>query len=388
MLSSKKGISAPGADLRIDAVTKKDFEDVRFAVGQKLDYLAFSFVRTGQDVGVLTEFLSSLGVSIPIEVKIEKPEALMHFEEILAASDAVMIVRGDLGVETPPEQGPFTQKRSISECRRAAKAVITATQLLDSMMEHPRPTRAEASDVANAILDGTGAVMLSGETAAGKYPVQSVAMMARIAEFSESNIPHAERIYAGRQVRAANAAEASDIANAILDGTSAVMLSGETAAGKYPVQSVAMMTRIAEFSESNIPHDEWIDENHHVRAANAAEAISQATVEIAHELGAKAIVTSTYSGLSARLVARHRPRTPIVAITPKAEVNRQMGLLWGVVPKLVPMCETTDKMIDASAKAVLETGLARVGDTIVITAGAPPGAGQTTNIVQVHVIQE
>ena len=166
------------------------------------------------------------------------------------------------------------------------------------------------------------------------------------------------------------------------------MLSGETAAGKYPVQSVAMMARIAEFSERNIPHDEWLSRDHQTRPPNVAEAITEATVEIAHELGAKAIVTSTYSGLSARLVARHRPRTPIVAITPNPEVSRQMGLLWGVVPKIVPIYKTTDAMIDASTKAVLESGTAQAGDTIVITAGVPPGAGQTTNIVEVHVIKE
>ncbi len=321
-LSSGKGVSLPGARLSIATLTEKDRGDTRFAVEHELDFLALSFVRNARDVIELRRLLVELKSTTPIIVKIEKPEALVQFDEILEATDGVMIARGDLGVETPPEHVPFTQKRLIRECRRVGKPVITATQMLDSMMHSSRPTRAEASDVANAILDGTGAVMLSGETAAGQHPVESVRMMARIAEFAEENLPH----------------------------------------------------------------EEWIYEGHQVRARDSAEAITDATVEMAFELGARAIVTSSYSGVSARLVARHRPRTPIVAITPNPEVHRQMALLWGVIPRLVPFYDTTDEMITVGTRAVVESGIATSGDTIIITAGIPPGAGQKTNMVDVHVI--
>lgn len=320
-LSSHKGINAPGLPLTLPALTEKDRLDVRFAVEQGMDYLALSFVRTAEDVRQLRALLQELGASIPIVAKIEKREALAHFEDILEAADAVMVARGDLGVEIPPEEVPIHQKRIIRLCNRAGKPVITATQMLNSMVNHPRPTRAEASDVANAILDGTDAVMLSAETATGTYPVEAVEMMARIARMAEEALPHRQW----------------------LD------LIGETAA--------------------------------------VAEAISRATVEIAERIGARAIVTLTMSGYTARMIARHRPPMPILAVTPVPATLRRLALVWGVQPALMPAVRTTDEMLGAACQAALQSGLAQPGDLLVITAGVPFGRPGHTNLLKVHRLE-
>jgi pyruvate kinase len=323
-LGAHKGVSAPGANLSLSALTDKDRADARFAVEQELDFLALSFVRSGRDVRALRELLEGLGARIPIVAKIEKAEALDAFGEILQVSDAIMIARGDLGVETPPECVPFAQKDFIQRCNRVGVPVITATQMLNSMIEHPRPTRAEASDVANAILDGTSAVMLSAETATGAYPIESVKMMARIAAIAEERFPYAHFV-------------------------------------------------------QHLQTD---------RALTPAAAISQATVAIASELEAKAIVTSTYSGQTARWVASYRPQTPVIAITPRADVQRQLALAWGVIPMLAPYYLTTDEMIEHAARLAQASGLAGEGDTIVITAGIPISAqaGAQTNMLKVHTL--
>jgi pyruvate kinase len=322
-LSSHKGVAAPGAHLPLSALTEKDREDVKFAVEQKLDYLAMSFVRTGQDVCQLRELLDGLSSKVPIVAKIEKPEALDAFDDVLACSDAIMIARGDLGVEIPAERVPFVQKDLIARCNRAGVPVITATQMLNSMIVNPRPTRAEASDVANAILDGTSAVMLSAETATGEYPIESVQTMDRIAAITEENLPYEEAMHRVR-----------------------------------------------------------ID-----RAQTPAIAISQAAVEIAFELEAKIIVASTHAGSTARWMASYRPKTPVLAITPSAEVQRQLALVWGVIPRLTPYFRTTDELLEVGVELAQASGLAAEGDTIVITAGIPASARYTTNMLKVHVIQ-
>ena len=322
-LGSHKGIAAPGAHLSLSALTDKDRADAAFAVEQQLDFLAMSFVRAGRDVCQLRDMLASKGAAIPIVAKIEKPEALEAFDDILACSDAIMIARGDLGVEIPAERVPFVQKDLIRRCNRAGVPVITATQMLNSMVSNPRPTRAEASDVANAILDGTSAVMLSAETALGEYPVESAAMMARIASIAEQNIDF----------------------------------------------------------EHALEHA-WKD-----RAQSVTTAIGQATVEIAYELSAKAIVTSTYSGHTARWVASFRPRTPVIAVTPRAEVQRQLALVWGVVPMLAPEFDTTDELIRRAEEMAVASGLADYGDTIIITAGIPSGPARQTNMLKVHEVR-
>jgi pyruvate kinase len=320
-LSSHKGINAPGLPLTLPALTEKDRLDVRFAVEQGLDYLALSFVRTAEDVRALRGLLQELGASIPIIAKIEKREALDNIEAILEAADAVMVARGDLGVEIPPEEVPIHQKRIIRLCNRAGKPVITATQMLNSMVSHPRPTRAEASDVANAILDGTDAVMLSAETATGTYPVEAVQMMARIARIAEEAMPHRR----------------------------------------------------------------WLDLIG--EPAEVTEAISRATVEIAEQIGARAIVTSTMSGYTARMIARHRPSVPILAVTPVPATLRRLALVWGVQPALMPAVRNTDEMLGAASQAALQSGLAQPGDLLVITAGVPFGRPGHTNLLKVHRIE-
>jgi len=324
-LSSHKGVSAPGAHLSLSALTEKDRADAKFVVEQQLDFLALSFVRSADDVCVLREMLDELGSDIPIVAKIEKSEALEAFDDILHCGASIMIARGDLGVEMPAEQVPFIQKDLIARCNRAAVPVITATQMLNSMITNPRPTRAEASDVANAILDGTSAVMLSAETATGEYPVGSVQMMARIATIAEAKLPYEQSLH---------------------------------------------QTQMA-------------------KAGTTTAAISQATVEIAYELGAKAIVTSTYSGQTACWVASYRPCTPVVAITPRPETQRRLALAWGVTPMLAPVYNTTDEMIEYADRLARGSGLAEPGDTIVITAGIPmtSGAGAQTNMLKVHVLK-
>lgn len=323
-LTSHKGLNLPGASLRISALTEKDRRDARFAVEQGLDFLALSFVRAAQDILELRELLREWGApDLPIVAKIEKAEAIEAFEEILEVADAVMVARGDLGVETSPEEVPFHQKRIIRLCNRVGKPVITATQMLQTMIEHPTPTRAEASDVANAVLDGTDAVMLSGETAVGAYPVEAARTMARICASAEAHLRSEPFLY-----------------------------------------------------ELGCP------------TASVTEAISRATVEIAAEVGAKAILTATMSGTTARMVARYRPPIPILAATPVPRTQMRLTLVWGVTPVLVPPFATTDEMVVRMVRAAVEAGVVRKGDRVVLTAGIPFGGEGRTNMLKVHVVGE
>jgi pyruvate kinase len=326
LLGSHKGVNLPGANLRISSLTAKDRQDALFAVQQGVDFVALSFVRRPADVVELRNFLQVHDADRPIISKIEKPEALEFFDAILEVSDGVMVARGDLGVETPPEEVPFHQKNIIRAANRAAKPVITATQMLQSMIEHPRPTRAEASDVANAILDGTDAVMLSGETAIGAYPVEAARMMHTIAANAEEHLPHD---HWGR----------------------------------------LLMDKVGQ-------------------ASTVTEAISLATVEIALAVGASAIVTSTMSGATARMVARHRPCMHLIAATPNPTTWRQLALVWGVQPALVDDFGNTDEMIRLTVQAAVELGVVSWGDTLVITAGIPLGGEGQTNFLKVHKVGE
>lgn len=335
-LSSHKGVNLPGADLHISALTTKDRSDALFATEHRVDFMALSFVRRPEDVHELHAFLQSHDADLPVIVKIEKPEALDVFDEILEISDGVMVARGDLGVETPPEEVPFHQKEIIRAANHAGKPVITATQMLQSMMEHPRPTRAEASDVANAILDGTDAVMLSGETAVGAYPVQAVQTMQTIAANAEAHLPR------DRWAQLLTVTER--------DGREG---SGQ-ATSTYP----------------------------------PTQAISQATVEVALAVGARAIISSTVSGTTARMVARHRPSVPVLAATPNERTLHQLALVWGVQPVLVGDYENTDEMIQLTVEAAYEAGSVSRGDLLVITAGIPYGGQGKTNFLKVHTVGE
>lgn len=323
LLGSRKGISAPGVDLQISSMTSKDKIDIDLIRDLDFDYIALSFVRSASDVLELREIMVAKDCNIPIIAKIEKSEAIERLEEIRDVVDGMMVARGDLGIDVPAEEVPMLQKRIIRTCNEAGKPVITATQMLQSMVNHPRPTRAEASDVANAILDGTDAVMLSNETATGKYPVESVLMMKQIAENIEKGFPY--KIWRDKR------------------------------------QTQPMQT------------------------ATVTEAISVASCEVAEQIGARAIVATTTSGYSARQIARHRPRMPIMAATPSVNTQRQLALVWGVECLLVPEFLDTDEMLDTTVKALRPFNLDS-GDKIVITAGVPFGRKATTNLIQVHSI--
>lgn len=330
VLKSNKGLNLPNAALSIPAITEKDWDDLEFALAAGADWVALSFVRTADEVLQLQERiaeLSEFGRPVPVIAKIEKPEALEHIDAIIVAADGVMVARGDLGVETAPERVPMVQKMIIAKCNAAGVPVITATQMLDSMIRNPRPTRAEASDVANAILDGTDAVMLSGETAVGLYPVEAVETMVDIA----------------REV--------------------------EVAQG-----------------------DRWELPSYIQRpVATVTEAVSHATCETAHDLGAAAILSATATGSTAVAVARYRPACPIVAVTPSPMVQRRLLLSRGVWPVLGKRAADTDEMLDGAIEAAVESGLIRRGETVIITAGISPslpGSPGSTDLMKVETIPE
>jgi pyruvate kinase len=323
-LKSHKGINLPGVALSTPAITDKDRDDLAFGIRAGVDYVAMSFVRRAADVLEAKALIAQLGADTPVVAKIEKPQALEDLDAILDATDGVMVARGDLGVELGTEDVPIAQKRIIATANAAGKVVITATQMLESMIENPRPTRAEASDVANAILDGTDAVMLSGESAVGRFPVETVETMARIADFTE------EHGLAAIRTRATAARR---------DG-----------AGTPITRS---LTRVA--------------------------------ASVAEELGCKLIVAFTESGLTAKLVAGHRPQVPVVAVTHDERVYRQLALWWGVVPTLAASTENTDELLAAGEESLKARGLAKPGDTILMLSGHSIAAA-ATNMMRVHTI--
>lgn len=318
-LSSHKGINLPGVQVSVPSLTDKDREDVAFAVDQGLDYLALSFVRRAQDIAELRAMIPK---DLLVVAKIEKDVALNNIESIVRASDAVMVARGDLGVELPFEEVPFAQKRIITLCNRLGRPVITATQMLESMIVNPRPTRAEASDVANAILDGTDAVMLSAETASGQYPRLAVEAMARIILEIESH-PTGRR------------------------------------------------------DDRVMPRD---------GSVSTEQAIAAAAAAAVRMLGAPAMIVFTKSGATARVIASHRPNVPILVLTDVERTYRQLALVWGVIPELVPHCETYDDMLKFALEAVERRGLARPDDRVVVTAGVPFDVPGTTNLLKVETV--
>ncbi len=321
-LTDRKKVNVLGAKLSLPAVTDRDREDIGFAVEHKVDFIAGSFIRSADDLLALRRAVEEAGGDQHLIAKIESAEAVENLDAILRVADSLMVARGDLGVELPPEEVPLVQKRIIEKAVSHGKPVITATQMLESMVERPRPTRAEASDVANAIFDGTDAVMLSAETAVGRHPVQAVRVMARIAERTEEALD-----WAGLLQRRAGAAK-----------------------------------------------------------QRITEAISYATCAAAHDLGAAAIITATTSGHTARMVARYRPRAPIVAATADPRVVGRLTLVWGVLPVLVPRREDTDAIVDAAVEAAMEAGAVKNGDLVAITAGVPAGVPGTTNLLKVQTV--
>lgn len=325
-LKSRKGVSAPQSKLSLSALTEKDREDTEFAIKQDVDYLAMSFVRSADDMRELRWLIRHIGGDVPLIAKIEKHEAIENFDEILEYSDGIMVARGDLGVEIPAAEVPVHQKHIIRSCNAAGKPVITATQMLNSMIVNPRPTRAEASDVANAIFDGTDAVMLSGETASGKYPVEAVQTMVDIAQIAEAHLRESNEVLSWRSQ------------------------------GESGVEGIS-------------------------------DAVSHATSTIARDLDAKLIVTSTWTGYTARRVARERPDPPILCVTPNEKTYYRMALVWGVQPLMVHEFHTIDEMIRVVVNAARrETKLVEQGDIMIIIAGVPFGAGGQTNLIKIHQV--
>ena len=323
LLEARKGVNAPGTNLPISAITEKDRQDLKFACALDVDFIALSFVRTAVDIIELRRLIHAEKKDIPIIAKIEKREAIDNLEDIRDTADGMMVARGDLGIEVQPQNVPMLQKKIIRCCNEVAIPVITATQMLQSMVEHPRPTRAEASDVANAILDGTDAIMLSGETATGKFPVEAVKMMSQISEITEKEF----------------AFDQFDFSNQ----------------GEFDTGSVT-------------------------------QAISTASITVSKITEAKAIVSATMSGYTARQISRHRPRTHIIAVTPLGKTQRQLALTWGVETYLVTDFSETEAMVKETVRTLRKAGL-NPGDRVVITAGVPFGATGHTNLIRVHEIQ-
>ncbi|MDS1030736.1 pyruvate kinase [Bacillota bacterium LX-D] len=323
-LSARKGVNVPGVQVNLPAVTDKDLEDIHFGIKHKFDFIAPSFIRTAGDVLEIRRILEEAGSDMQIIAKIESRSAVNNIDEILQVADGIMIARGDLGVEIPAEEVPLVQKSIIAKCNLIGKPVITATQMLDSMIRNPRPTRAEANDVANAILDGTDAVMLSGESANGKYPVEAVQTMERIAERTEEALDY----------------------------------------GKIHKKYAPNMQK------------------------TVTDSIGHATVHIAWELGAAAIITPTTSGSTARMVAKYRPEVPVIAATHNLSIMRKLTLVWGVVPILVPETDGTDEMISTAVNEAVKSKNIATGDLVVVTSGIPAGITGTTNLLKVHVVGE
>ena len=323
MVGTHKGVNVPGVSMDLPALTAKDIEDLKFGCKIGVDIIAASFIRKASDVLHIRKILEENGgANIQIFSKIENQEGVDNLDEIIKFSDGIMVARGDLGVEIPIEMVPLTQKMMIEKCNLAGKAVITATQMLDSMMRNPRPTRAEASDIANAIFDGTDAIMLSGETANGKYPIEAATTMAKIAQAAEEKINAEER-----------------------------------------------------FMKNKKKH-----------ALNVQNAISLATCSTALELNAAAIITATQSGNTARIVSKYRPGCPVIAVTTNDIVARKLALNWGVFPIVAGRVESTDELIEKSVSISLETGYVKKGDLVVIAAGIPVSFSGTTNMLKVHIV--
>ncbi len=325
-VKNHKGVNVPGVSINLPAVTPKDEADIVFGIENGIDFVAASFIRKAADVLEIRKILEENNAhDVHIISKIENQEGLDNLEEILEVSDGLMVARGDLGVEIPTEQVPLAQKHMIKRCNALGLPVITATQMLDSMMRNPRPTRAETTDVANAIFDGTDAIMLSGETAAGKYPIESVQTMSVIAQAAEGSLDY----------------------EAVL---------------------------------KNIQASKTDD--------TVTYAVSHATVNTAMDLDASAIITATASGFTARKISRFRPCAPVIAATSSDKVRRKMNLVWGVQTVKIDTATSTDEIFDLALEASRDAGLVNKGDLVVMSAGVPVGVAGATNLMKVHLVGE
>jgi pyruvate kinase len=322
-LGEHKGINLPGIPVRVPSLTEKDTEDLEFALKNDVDAIAVSFVRTAEDVRLVRNRVAAYGGETWIVAKLEKPQAIEHLDAILAVADGIMVARGDLGVEVPPEEVPAIQKHIIRRAAAFRKPVITATQMLESMIENPRPTRAEVSDVANAVYDGTDAVMLSGESAVGKYPVEAVSMMARIVVDAERHI-HEQKL------------------------------------------------------------DEFRERKTHL---SIAETICEATAHAADDLDLRGIALFTESGLTARQLSKYHPSAPIFALSPVEVTINRVNLLWGTTPIHSPKVNTTEALVDIAEQLLLDGGFVRPAEVVAIVAGTRTRSG-STNFLRLQVMGE
>ena len=321
-VSTGKRVAVPDVAVQMPFLSEKDIADIKFGVEMDMDFIAASFVQRASDILAIRRVLEEVGGDMQIIAKIENAEGVRNIDSILRVADGVMVARGDLGVEIPTEEVPVIQKLLIQKCNQAAKPVITATQMLESMIVNPRPTRAEASDIANAIMDGTDAIMLSGETAAGKYPIEAVKMMNKIAVHTEQNLNY-EKMFLTKGIA------------------------------------------------TNI---------------SSTNAISHATVQVAQELHAAAILTVSASGYTPRMISKYRPNAPIICVTPYQKTRRRVQLLRGVKTLLGHFCKNSDEMVGNGVDSAIEAGALKEGDLVVITAGVPVGISGTTNMIRVQVI--
>ena len=321
VISNRKGVNVPGVHLSMPYISDKDREDIIFGIEHNFDFIAASFVRTAEDVKDIRKILNKYNSPTKIIAKIENYQGVEHIDEIIETADGIMIARGDMGVEIPYEEVPVLQKMIIKKVYLSGKQVITATQMLDSMMKNPRPTRAETTDVANAIYDGTSAIMLSGETANGEYPLEALKTMAKIATRTEADIDYKKRF------RINEACDHPDI----------------------------------------------------------TDAISRATVTTAHDLDARMIITVTTSGKTARMVSRYRPACQILGCTTDPVVYRQLNMAWGVTPLLIPLEHDTFELFEHAIEAVEKAGYLQDGELAVLTAGVPLGTSGTTNLIKVQI---
>ncbi|WP_331655277.1 pyruvate kinase [Aminipila sp.] len=324
-VSNNKGVNVPNSNLSMPFISPKDYEDLLFGIEQNVDFVAASFVRTAEDVLAIKKILKEKNCNtIKLIAKIENMQGVENIDDIIDVSDGIMVARGDMGVEIPLEDVPVLQKKIIKKCIYAGKIVITATQMLDSMMKNPRPTRAEATDVANAIYDGTSAIMLSGETAAGAYPVEALQTMVKIAERAEEDINYRSRFIQNR-----------------------------------------------EFVKPDV-----------------TTAISHATCTTSMDLNAAAIITVTASGRTAHMISKYRPDSPVIGCTSNASVWRQLSLAWGVTPLIIPEYQNTRDLFNSAVAAANKAGYVKTGEIVVLTAGVPIGITGTTNILKVQIAGE
>ncbi|HNX28402.1 MAG TPA: pyruvate kinase [Syntrophomonadaceae bacterium] len=321
-LGEKKGINVPGVRTNMPFLSQKDIDDINFGIDNKVDFIAASFATTAEDILDIRRLLENRHADIEIIAKIESQAGVDNLDDMIKIADGIMVARGDLGVEIPAEDVPLVQKIIVDKCHPTGKMVIIATQMLDSMIVNPRPTRAEVSDVANAIFDGADAIMLSGETAAGKYPVEVVQTMARIAKRAEEALPYEEILRKKR-------------------------------------------------TRGNL---------------SVTDAISYATCATAMSLEAAAIISATRSGYTAKMVAKYRPLSTIIAATPDARIYNKLSLVWGVYPVIIPDTPGTDELFDVSVQSAVGSGYIKNGDLVVLTAGVPTGFSGATNLLKVHVV--